>query len=230
MQSRPSSNHGFTLLEILMAISIFAIVVSLAYGSYRSTFRIIDQTESQTEIYNQARITMDRISCDLSALYLGSSGFLQGKPQTLGNKEADSIQFTSTAHLVLNREEQPAGYATISYTVEEDSETRELSLFRHDLAFRPAETNEQAAVGHGTLLCDGLQEVRLLYYGNKGEQKDSWDSKEIAEADTNAQKLPDRIEISLLFADPSAGGKPIRFTTATTFPSANPPTASEEAQ
>ena len=59
MKSRPCSNRGFTLLEILMAISIFAIVVSLAYGSYRSTFRIIDQTESQTKIYNQARITMD---------------------------------------------------------------------------------------------------------------------------------------------------------------------------
>ncbi len=230
MQSRPSSNHGFTLLEILMATSIFAIVVSLAYGSYRSTFRIIDQTESQTKIYNQARITMDRISCDLSSLYLGNSGFLQGKPQTLGNKEADSIQFTSTAHLVLSREEQPSGYATISYTVEEDPETRELRLFRHDQAFRPAETNEQPEAGGGILLCDGLQEFRLLYYGNKGEQKDSWDSEEIEEADTNAQKLPDRIEVSLLFADPSAGGKPVRFTTATTFPNANPPTAAEEAQ
>jgi len=229
MKSRPSSRRGFTLLEILMAISIFAIVVSLAYGSYRSTFRIINQTESQIELYNQARITMDRISCDLGSLYLGSSGFLQGKAQTIGNKEADSLQFTSTAHLVLNREEQPAGYATISYTVEEDPETRELNLFRHDQAFRPAEGNEPAT-GNGILLCEGLQEVRLLYYDDKGEQKDSWDSKEIEEADTNAQKLPDRIEISLLFADPAADGTPVRFTTATTFPNANPPVSPEEAQ
>ena len=229
MQARPHSTHGFTLLEILMAISIFAIVISLAYGAYRSTFRIIDQTESQTEIYNQARIAMDRISCDLGSLYLGSKGFLQGKAQTLGNKEAGTIQFTSTAHLVLNREEQAAGFATISYSVEEDPETRELSLLRHDLAFRPSESEEPVS-GKGLLLCDGLQEVRLIYYDNKGEQKDSWDSKEIEKADTNAQKLPDRIEISLLFADPVVGGQPIRFSTGVTFPTGKPEVSPEKSR
>lgn len=227
MPSISRSYRGFTLLEILMAISIFAIVVTLAYGSYRSTFRIIEQTESQTEIYNQARIAMDRITCDLSSLYLGSSGFLQGEAQNLGNKEADTIRFTSTAHLVLNREEQASGYAIISYSVEEDPETRELSLFRHDQAFRPDEDGE-TTTGNGLLLCKGLLEVRFLYYDNREGQRDDWDSKEVEQTDTNAQKLPDRIEVSLLFADPAAGGKPVRFTTATTFPGAHPPLSPED--
>jgi hypothetical protein len=204
-----------------MAISIFAIVITLAYGSYRSTFRVIDQTEAQTEIYNQATIAMNRINCDLGSLFPGDSGFLLGTAQTIGNKEADVIQFTSTAHLVLNREEQPAGYATISYTVEEDSESGTLSLYRHDQAFRPAETAETSE-SKGALLCGGLQEVRFLYYDNKGDQKDSWDSKAIMEADTKARKFPDKIEISLLFADPAAGSAPVRFTTAATFPSPDP--------
>jgi general secretion pathway protein J len=229
MQSRTHPNHGFTLLEILMAISIFAIVISLAYGAYRSTFRIIDHTESQTEIYNQARIAMHRISNDLGSLYLGSKGSLQGKAQTLGNKQADTIQFTSTAHLILNREEQAAGLATISYTVVEDPDTRELSLLRHDQAFRPSE-NEEPVLGKGLLLCEGLQEVRLVYYDTKGEQKDSWDSKEIEKADTNAQALPGRIEVSLLFADPVAGSKPIRFSTGVTFPTGKPAASSEKSQ
>lgn len=218
MTTIPHRNQGFTLLEILMAISIFAIVISLAYGSYRATFRIIDSTESQTEIYNKARIAMDRISSDLGSLYLGTTGFLQGTPQNLGNKEADTMRFTSTAHLVLNRKEQPAGYAIIAYTVEEAPEGKGLRLFRLDKAFRPTETDEPD-LNKGLLLSDGLQEVQFLYHSNKGELQDNWDSKEIEKADTKAQKLPDRIEINLLYTNPGADDKPIRFTTAVTFPS-----------
>jgi general secretion pathway protein J len=223
MKKKLHRSSGFTLLEILMAISIFAIVISLAYGSYRATFRIIDSTDSQMEIYNKGRIVMDRLSSDLGSLYLGTSGFLQGKPQNLGNREADSIRFTSTAHLVLNRKEQPAGYATISYTVEENPETKDLRLFRRDVAFRPIEGEEpEPDTNKGLLLCDGLQEVKFLYHREKQEQQDNWDSKEIEKADTKARKLPDWIEINLLFIDPVAVDKPILFSTAVTFPGTDP--------
>lgn len=221
MNTTARGNGGFTLIEILMAISIFAIVISLAYGSYRATFHIIDSTESQTEIYSKAQIAMDRMSHDLGSLYLGTSGFLQGKTQNMGTREADTMRFTSTAHLVLNRNEQAAGYTTITYTVEEDPETRDLRLFRQDTAFRPQETDEPET-NKGLLLCDGLQEVQFLYHGSNGEQQDSWDSQEIGKSDTQAQKLPDRIEINLLFSNPVADAQPIRFKTAVTFPGTAP--------
>ncbi len=217
MNTTARESGGFTLIEILMAISIFAIVISLAYGSYRATFHIIDSTESQTEIYGKAQIAMDLISHDLGSLYLGTNGFLQGKPQNSGTRKADTMRFTSTAHLALNRNEQAAGYATITYTVEEDPETRDLRLFRQDTAFRPQETDEPET-NRGLLLCDGLQEVQFLYQGSNGEQQDSWDSREIEESDTHAQKLPDRIEINLLFSNPAADAQPITFKTAVTYP------------
>ena len=204
-----------------MAISIFAIVISLAYGSYRATFRIIDSTESQAEIYNKGRIVMDRLSTDLGSLYMGASGFLQGRAQNIGNREADTIRFTSTAHLILNRKEQPTGFAIISYTVEEDPETKGLRLFRRDVAFRPVET-EEPDTSKGLLLCDGLQEIRFLYHGNQQDKQDNWDSKEMVKTDTKARKLPDWIEIDLLFIDPDAADKTISFTTAVSFPGINP--------
>lgn len=217
MIKTPPKCSGFTLLEILLAISIFAIVVSLAYGSYRATFRIIDGTQSQTEIYSKARITMDRINSDIGALYLGTSGFLQGKSQNIGNKKADTMRFTSTAHLVLNQKEQPAGYATITYTVDEDPETKEMRLFRLDRAYRPQET-EEPDTAKGLLLCDGLQEVQFLYHRTETEQQEEWDSKEIEKSDTNAPRLPGWIEIRLSFIDPTAHNKSFQFKTAATFP------------
>lgn len=222
IRSRPRPDRGFTLLEILMAISIFAIVISLAYGSYRSTFRVIDQTEARAEIANQARIAMDRLLQDLNCLYPGTDGFLVGATQTIDGNRADTAQFTSTAHLRLNRNQPPAGYATIAYTVREDKETGALNLFRQDRAFHPGEPEEQSGAAEA-LLCGGLREVRFLYADHNGDLKDDWDSKAIAEADTGARWFPEWIEITLLFVDPAVDGASVRFTSAATFPTANLP-------
>ncbi|MBW2345581.1 MAG: prepilin-type N-terminal cleavage/methylation domain-containing protein, partial [Deltaproteobacteria bacterium] len=41
---------GFTLLEIMIAIFIFASVLSTIFISYTGTFNIIDKTESRSNI------------------------------------------------------------------------------------------------------------------------------------------------------------------------------------
>jgi len=58
---------GFTLLEILIALSIFAIVIPTIFVSYTGTFRIINETESQADIYEMARIALERIREDLES-------------------------------------------------------------------------------------------------------------------------------------------------------------------
>ncbi|MBW1614275.1 MAG: prepilin-type N-terminal cleavage/methylation domain-containing protein, partial [Deltaproteobacteria bacterium] len=50
---------GFTLAEILIAIFLFAVVLTTIYTSYTGTFRVVDETESQAEIYRMARIAME---------------------------------------------------------------------------------------------------------------------------------------------------------------------------
>ncbi len=215
---------GFTLLEILLAIAIFAMVATLAYGAYRASFQIIQTTESQVEIYNKARVALDRLSQDLGSLYLGPTGFLQGKPQTIGSRQADTLRFTSRAHLVFNKNELAAGSATISYRLEEDPESKELMLYRQDTAFRPVEEgkSEESDPRKGLLLCDGLQEVAFLYYSRQGEEQDNWDSKEIEKADSQGQRQPGRIAIRLLFSDPAGGEEPVSFQTAVAFPEMAP--------
>ena len=60
---------GFTLLEILLALFIFTIVLSFIYTSYTGTFRIVDETEYQADIYRMARIAIERIYEDLESVY-----------------------------------------------------------------------------------------------------------------------------------------------------------------
>ena len=50
--------RGFTLLEVLIALFIFAIVISTIFASYTGTFRIINETEYQADNYGMARIAL----------------------------------------------------------------------------------------------------------------------------------------------------------------------------
>ncbi len=66
---RGENSPGFTLLEILIAMFIFAIVLSTIYTSYTGTFRILDETKEQTDIYRMARIALERMHEDLESVY-----------------------------------------------------------------------------------------------------------------------------------------------------------------
>jgi general secretion pathway protein J len=166
-------NHGFTLLELILAISIFAIVVSMVYGAYNLTFKVIDNSQTHARYGSRARVTLERFTEDLESFHMGSNGFLNGESGTVGEFRADSLSFTSTSHLVFDKNELPVGYATISYSVEEHEETGLLSLYRADVGFRPG---VEAGEEKGFLLCDGLREVSLTYFDEKGDEVESWES------------------------------------------------------
>ena len=61
---------GFTLLEILLAFFIFSLVLTSLYTAYTGTFSNIDQAESQSDAYQMARITLERMIEDLESTYV----------------------------------------------------------------------------------------------------------------------------------------------------------------
>jgi len=69
----PINPEGFTLFELLIAIFIFALVLTTIYASSTGTFRVVNETESEVEIYRMARIAMERMLEDLESLYVQRS-------------------------------------------------------------------------------------------------------------------------------------------------------------
>ena len=66
---RAAADSGFTLLEILLAVFILTLVVSAVFGAFRGTFKVVNDTEAQEEIYAAARVALERISEDLASVY-----------------------------------------------------------------------------------------------------------------------------------------------------------------
>ena len=215
---------AFTLLEILIAMFIFAIVLSTIYTSYTGAFRIVDETESQTDIYEMARIALERMHEDLESVYIPENPkssapeepasllfeFL-GEDKELKGRSADPLRFISTAHLVFSEEDEASGKAEIAYYVEESDEGEGFVLYRSDT---PAFEEKPEGGTGGLVLCDSLHSVNFAYYDNEGEVSDNWDST----SEQFKDKTPRMVSILLEFLNKSDPETPFKFFTTVALP------------
>jgi general secretion pathway protein J len=219
------NRFGFTLLEILIAMFIFAVVLSTIYTSYTGTFRIVDETESQADIYAMARVALERMQEDLESVYIplkgekspeldegqaaDEEGAFVGEDNEIEGRSTDSLRFISRAHLVFS--EEASGTAEIAYYVEEDNEGEGFILYRTDT---PASEEKSEEGTGGLVLCDSLVSVNFTYHDDDGEVYENWDST----SDEFRDRIPRMVSIKLEFknsADPEA---PFKFLTRVALP------------
>lgn len=218
-------NRGFTLLEILIAIFILALVVSAVFGAFSGTFKVVNETEVQEEIYATARVALERISEDLASVCGGglSKGehpetvetrqqfLFVGEDHQVDDKNADTLRFLSSAHLSFKTGRQAEGPAEINYYTEYKEETGALTLYRSDtLDYLEGAENEQG----GLLLCEGLKWLDFIYYDRDGDAHNTWDTTE----KSGMTQLPSRVEISLGFENALDPENPLQFMTGVALP------------
>jgi len=215
---------GFTLLEILIAISIFASVLSTIFISYTGTFNVLDQTESRANIYRMARIALERMQEDLESAYFisgtekseskenpfDSTPFI-GKDAEIDGRDADTLSFISRAHIDFDEEENGTGITGISYYVGENEKGDGFILYRSDTP-RFAKAPEEGT--GGLILCDGLFSVDFTYYDGDSKSLEKWDST----GDELKDKFPVMVEIELSFIDNSNTEIPVKFILNVSLP------------
>jgi prepilin-type N-terminal cleavage/methylation domain-containing protein len=207
------NNKGFTLAELLIAMLIFSFVVSMTYAAFSTTFRVIEEASSSSQYAERARITLGRLTEDLESLYFAEKGIFEGKETFHGELRGDSLSFTSRAHLLFHKDGPPAGYATISYSVEEAAGQEGLRLFRRDEAYLPGQENDEEP---GFLLCDDLREVAFTYIDENGAEQENWDSELKKESD--ASEIPRAVKVKISFPDEKNEGELYSISTLVAIP------------
>lgn len=212
---------GFTLVELLIAVFIFAIVISSVYGSYRATFMTVDGAEGRLQMSAGASIVMERIADDLTAIVAGPGGYFRGEKQEHLGQRGDSLAFISTAHLALSRDELFTGRSLIEYTVEPNEESGLLQLYRADTRLLPGvDTADEEPRKH--IICTGLQEVRFLYLDEDGSEVEEWLEDEEqppgGEAAVQEPLLPRLVYVELKFGDTMESDRGTVFRTAVALP------------
>ena len=216
---------GFTLLEVLVAMFIFTVVLTTLYTAYTGTFRNIERTESEADLYQTARIVLERMTEDLESVYMVSQkepsddeeetdqpARFVGTMSEIEGRRLDSLRFASKAHIFFDDEEPYAGTAEIVYYVRENSEeVGGFTLYRSDKA--NFGQSEEEGTG-GWILCDRLHAIQFTYYDEEGGAHEGWDSTE----DVFKDKLPSGVAIQLELANRTDPEETVKFLTGVTLP------------
>ena len=204
-----AASTGFTLIEVLVAISIIAILMSAIYGIFTSVSTTKDRLDSDSEAYHRARVIFDRLGREIRGAYYnpanGNTLFRSGETSE-GN-----LYFELSTTAVSPISSQGTGFAVVRYTLEDDQEANDGSkvLLRSERPLLAQESNqpEQSQMR----LAPGINAFNMRFYANS-EWHDSWDAAE--------NGLPAMIEVSLVTLDGKA--QEIPFLSAFELPDIRP--------
>ena len=179
------ADRGFTLLEIMIAISIFAIIVTTIFTSYSSLLSGSKTSDQGTASYEMAKNCLNRMIVDLGSIHLtlppGYSPPVLGEPPELYRIVGEifdiqgvsfpRLKFTSLAHLSFGGKTEK-GIAEIVYYVQASGDGNYV-LKRADNLY-PYETFEEKA--GDPVLCTDVKSLTFKYYDQDGTAFDFWDS------------------------------------------------------
>lgn len=208
---------AFTILEILVALSMLALILTAVYGSYTAATTAVVHCKPKNALEQQARLFLERMTCELRCCFASRANearkdsfesrperevLQREEPPLFVGKDASSgqtfLQFVTSA--VMSRQPHNiGGLATVSYRLDKSgtvllrSERRYVDRFEND----DDDYNWLVAFAN-------VKSITLEYFdGEKWKQQ--WDSDE-------SVGLPNTVRISLVLDTEDTG--PLSFIAA----------------
>ena len=182
-----SDSRGFTLIEIVLAVSIFAVIVVLATAALRIGLRAWEAGQRRVDLQQESRALVELVTDTLAGAY-PYQGRLGLSPQrvVLFEGEADEVRFvTSSPPLVLDAPAAPFHSVVLG---------RKGSDGLH-LVERLVPTDEPFGAGSERILSKSVARFALAYRDETGAWQERWDGKE-------AGGLPTAVRLELV-VDPT---------------------------
>ena len=206
-EDRRLASQGFTLAEVLIAIAIFALLVSIVMGSFGGVFSHTEALGIQRANNAMARSCLMRMATDLGSLYVEQAPFFTppemsdppGIYRFLAGRSSDSIeadvllQFASRAHVDFGDHKQQ-GIAVIRYYMEPAGD-RDRTLFRlrrYDTVIYGDDLPEAEG---DPILCDNVLSLTFECLDEDGEAVEEWDSASEARGYATPRAVRIRLEL-----------------------------------
>ena len=205
---------GFTLLEVLLAITIMSFMTALLWGSFSRTAQIKQRTEAGQDRVHAARVALMRITREIEMAYMSNSfniGLQERRTMFIGAPHADfdELRFSWFGHQRLRADSAESDTAVVMYYTEPDPVDRHaINLIRRETR-RLEQKDRKTIPGEAYILCPGVTRMKFQYYDyKKKEWKEEWST---LGAD-GLSYLPTHVRVTLGLLDER--GQEMTFTSA----------------
>jgi general secretion pathway protein J len=207
--------RGFTLMEVLIAVAITALMGALVASSFHTIFKAKEIVEGEAERYRMLRAAMNRMSREIGGAFVSDRFDLKryrdahDRPTNFVG-ERDRLLFSSLAHQRLYTDAKESDQMVVEYSVKSSNERN--ARGRRDLIRRENPSLDERMDRGGTedVLYEGIQRLELAYWdSDKKEWTNEWDTRR----SERKSILPTRVRIALVAQDES--GREVRYTTQT---------------
>ncbi len=183
--SKIQNSFGFTLLEILISIFIFAIVVTTVFGSYnfvlfnsKTIDKIISSCEMGQNCLNRMIVDLESIHVCLPPVYSlpdfddpPDTYRIVGDVSDIDGAGFSRLRFTSLAHVPIKYEPQ-SNIPEIVYYVQAGNDNN-FVLRRADNIYSDKPFEEKKS---DPVLCENVKSLTFIYYDQEGAEYENWDS------------------------------------------------------
>jgi general secretion pathway protein J len=174
--------RGFTLLEVMLAITIMGMITALLWGSFSRTAQIKQRTEAAQDRLHAARVAMMRMTREIEMAYMSNSfniGLQERRTMFIGTSHADfdELRFSWFGHQRLRADSPEGDTAVVMYYTEPDPVDRGvMNLIRRETR-RLEQKDPKTMTGEAYTLCSGVLGVKFQYYDyKKKEWKEEWNT------------------------------------------------------
>ncbi len=205
---------GFTLIEVVIALGILAVMMTLAWTTLSQSSRAKRDTEAKQERHYEIRVAMTRMVKDLSMAYLSGNedpNATERRTIFVGKRKGgvDELRFSSFAHVSLWSQANESEQTLIAYYPGDDrKDSGKTNLLRRESRRLSNESWEQEPAEVDVLLRD-VEKVEFSYWDWRDKEwRNDWDS---MGADDKRGKLPTRVRI--IVEVNNTKGNTIKYTT-----------------
>ncbi|MCH8030057.1 MAG: prepilin-type N-terminal cleavage/methylation domain-containing protein [Candidatus Dadabacteria bacterium] len=211
---QPTSSRGFTLMELMLAIAISAVVLTVAFSSFFQVIRSKEFTENQLEMYNEARFILSKMTEDLSMAFPRGVVYPTTEASDFpffisgGGEGKSSLRFTAFTHHP-GPGSRTSDQAELFYFLAPNPENGLFYLMRSE---NPSIGIENTGIEYA--ISERVVAFSASFFSEdaEGHMVDEWDS-------TLRGTLPRGVEIGVVLMGP--GGEEVEFSLFVIIPAAN---------
>jgi prepilin-type N-terminal cleavage/methylation domain-containing protein len=205
---------GFTLLEILVAVFIMAMVLTFAFQAYQGIEHAYSRVGSTPSRDRAARIVLDRLERELvgSVLVQREKGadpllhpfFFFGATKPYAESEGDTLRFVTRTPL-RPPGSAPVGLEIVTYGAAPSQSGPGLALLRQAEAL-PPQLAKEAVWDSPDIVVDNVALFIARYHAENKEGVEGWDSTSVEQLD----QLPDTVVVTVSLWEKDAAGQPVQ--------------------